>query len=197
MLVNVPTAMPLTTRQRRPRVDEASDWLERFHAGDRATLAAVYHDHVGTITAAVGRMVTGVDRETVVHDVFLRLLSREEVRRAFQGGSLGSWLVTVARNQAIDHLRHRSFEVPTGMHIDRGDQTVEHPDERLHARLLVAQFEREVLPPRWVGVFHARFLSQLDQSEAARRLGMSRTTLAYQEYRIRRLLRRFLLKGAL
>jgi RNA polymerase sigma-70 factor (ECF subfamily) len=50
-----------------------------------------------------------------------------------------------------------------------------------------------VLPPAWLDVFQARFIDHLSQCEAAARLGKRRTTLAYQELRIRRLLRKFLL----
>ena len=42
-------------------------------------------------------------------------------------------------------------------------------------------------------VFEARFVRQLTQREAASTLGISRTTLAYQEHRIRKLLRKHLL----
>jgi len=50
-----------------------------------------------------------------------------------------------------------------------------------------------VLPAKWATVFEARFVLGLDQRSAATRIGVSRTTLAYQEIQIRRLLRRFLL----
>jgi RNA polymerase sigma-70 factor (ECF subfamily) len=51
-----------------------------------------------------------------------------------------------------------------------------------------------VLPAKWDRVFVMRFLEQQDQPTAARSLGMARTTLAYQEYRIRKLLERFVLR---
>jgi DNA-directed RNA polymerase specialized sigma24 family protein len=60
--------------------------------------------------------------------------------------------------------------------------------------VLVARFRERVLPPRWEPVFRARFLEQLDQREAARQLGIPRTTLVYHERRIRALLRAFMLE---
>jgi len=57
------------------------------------------------------------------------------------------------------------------------------------------RFRDQVLPRKWQRVFVARFVEQQEQSAAARSLGMRRTTLAYQEYRIRRLLRRYVLRG--
>jgi RNA polymerase sigma-70 factor (ECF subfamily) len=54
---------------------------------------------------------------------------------------------------------------------------------------------RDILPKKWQRVFQKRFVEGLEQQEAADALDMSRTTLAYQEYRIRRLLQRFVLRG--
>ncbi|NPC78158.1 RNA polymerase subunit sigma-70, partial [Pyxidicoccus fallax] len=54
-------------------------------------------------------------------------------------------------------------------------------------------FRREHLPAKWAPVFEARFVRQLSQREAAAALGLHRTTLAYQELRIRSLLKKFLL----
>ena len=69
-------------------------------------------------------------------------------------------------------------------------------EDAAHARLLVDEFRRRHVPPAWQGVFELRFLQQLPQREAAARLSMSRTTLAYREIRLRRLLKRhFLSRG--
>ena len=48
---------------------------------------------------------------------------------------------------------------------------------------------------KWLRVFEVRFIQQLDQSEAARVLKISRTTLIYQEYRVRKLLNGYFLRG--
>jgi RNA polymerase sigma-70 factor (ECF subfamily) len=61
--------------------------------------------------------------------------------------------------------------------------------------LTLERFREQLVPAKWRRVFDARFLAQQDQPTAARALGMKRTTLAYQEYRIRRLLHRFVLRG--
>jgi len=41
--------------------------------------------------------------ETLVHEVFFRLLNDEPLRRGFRGGSFAAWLRVIARNQAIDY----------------------------------------------------------------------------------------------
>jgi RNA polymerase sigma-70 factor (ECF subfamily) len=173
------------------RDDDA--WLERFHAGDRAVLEDAYREHFALVHQAAGRVLDGANRETVVQEVFLRLLTSEPMRRTFRGGALGPWLKAVARNHAIDFRRRLARETEVD-EIDRV-RTSERMSERIEARILIDRFRKEVLPAKWLPVFEARFIQQLDQREAARSIGMSRTTLAYQELRIRSLLRTFLLEA--
>ncbi|MGC4117529.1 MAG: sigma-70 family RNA polymerase sigma factor [Myxococcales bacterium] len=176
----------------------ADRWLESFHAGEACALEACYREHFEVVDGAVGRLLRGADRETVVHEVFYRVVSDPRFRQSFRGGSLGAWLATVARNLATDHLRaqqrHRGVpldeagEIPEPQAADGGADAAE-------ARMLVDRFRAEVLPAKWARVFQARFIEQRDQRDAAKQLGMARTTLAYQELRIRSLLRKFLLRG--
>jgi RNA polymerase sigma-70 factor (ECF subfamily) len=177
---------------------DGSSWLERFHAGDRDVLEACYREQFRTVAQAVGQVLRGADQETVVHDIFVDLLANAASRRGFVGGAFGTWLGVVARNRAIDYWRrHRREETL--------DETVAQPassgsadrlEDDLGARLLIAQFRNEVLPAKWDAVFESRFLLGLDQREAARRLGISRTTLAYREAQVRRLLSRFVRRDA-
>ena len=168
--------------------------LARFHGGDRAVLEDVYRSHFESTFAAVGSVLSGADRETATHEVFFKLLYSETFRRSFQGGDMGAWLAVVARNHAIDYVRRRNRESPSGMNLERPDPDGDGIGRRTEARMLIDRFCREVLPPRWLGVFQTRFLDNLSQAEAASRLGTRRTTLAYQELRIRQMLRKFLLE---
>ncbi len=173
-------------------------WLESFRKGTAAVMTEVYTDYFACVDRAVGRVLAGADRETVIHEVFCRLLSDAELRAAFRGGSLRAWLGTVAHHHAVDYQRRRERERPVGDAHDVSTAgalpgaaaSAEGPVE---ARLLIARFRDEWLPPKWHGVFEARFLEQKPQVEAARALGMHRTTLVYQEFRIRQLLRKFFL----
>lgn len=165
------------------------EWLARFHEGRRATMEEVYREYFATVKRAIGTIVTGADGETVIHELFYRLLARAELRRSFRGGSLAAWLSTVARNQALDFRRRYRNEQVLGADDQAGSHEV---GPGIEARLLVAAFEKECLPSAWAPVFRARFVMQLSQREAAAELGLSRTTLAYQELRIRSLLRKFL-----
>jgi RNA polymerase sigma-70 factor (ECF subfamily) len=188
---------PLITRAvRSPATDEA--WLNGFHRGERAALARCYEDYVDTVTWAVRPIARGVDEETVVHDVFCRLFANEQARRSFTGGNFGAWIITVARRQAIDFRRrfHRE-QLTDSAEVHELAARAAPPDDRqeeLERNLWIGRFRDHVLPAKWAPVFRARFMEQLDQREAARRLGMHRTTLAYQEMRIRALLKKFVLE---
>jgi RNA polymerase sigma-70 factor, ECF subfamily len=182
-----------------PALADAADaqWLVGFHQGRRAHLERCYRECFPAVHRAVGRVLSGPDQETVVHEVFYRVLSREELRRSFHGGDLKAWLATVAVHLATDFVRRRQCErrILSTVHAEAQQQELapaEAPDESPgEAQRLVERFRQELLPAKWRAVFEARFLRQLSQRDAARELGMHRTTLAYQELRIRGLLSRF------
>ena len=76
----------------RPAPAQDMTWLERFHAGERALLEECYRDQFRVVELAVGKVLRGADKETVIHEVFLQLLARDELRRGFTGGSFAAWL---------------------------------------------------------------------------------------------------------
>jgi RNA polymerase sigma-70 factor (ECF subfamily) len=179
-------------------IDHQDAWLRAFHTGERACLERCYRDQLATVDRAVAAIVnTAADRETLVHEVFFRLLNEEALRRKFRGGSFSAWLRVVARNQAIDFARRRRIEVRLGDEAAGPAETTAASglEQKIDVRLTLERFRERVLPRKWHRVFTARFVEQQEQPAAARSLGMRRTTLAYQEYRIRKLLRRFVLRG--
>ena len=172
--------------------------LARLHAGERDFFGLLYRETYATVDATVGRVLRGADRETVVHELYFRLLSNAELRRNFVGGSMRSWLATLAHNLAVDFWRRHRRET----HLEERDapQPIDpmarQMEERAELNLFVERFRRDGLPEELWPLFHVRFVERVDQREAARRLGMPRTTLAYRELRIRRYLRAYLRKRA-
>ena len=174
-------------------------WLAALHDGERAVVEQCYREHYGTVAAAIARILTEADTETVTHEVFYRLLSDRGLRENFHGGSFGAWIARVATNRALDYrrrYRREQSELPEGAAapVDPG-AAADRADDELAARMLVDRFRRECLPPAWGAVFDARFLRHLPQRLAAKELGMHRTTLVYRESRIRALLTKFLLRA--
>src|SRR5262249_9495898 len=98
----------------RTKAEPRDPWLMAFHAGERSCMEACYRDYFETVERAVGTILHGADRETVVHEIFFRLLTEEVLRQRFGGGSLAAWLRVIARNQAIDHARRRRREISLG-----------------------------------------------------------------------------------
>jgi RNA polymerase sigma-70 factor, ECF subfamily len=168
-------------------------WILGFHRGDREAFESFYRDHFSSVDGAVGRILSGADKETVIHEVFCHVMASADVRRSFKGGSVGAWITTLARNRAIDFLRRRRFEEPVGSDPERfaAEPGAGDLERRAEARLLLERFRATLLPAKWEPVFEKRFVEELDQAEAARAIGISRTTLAYQEHKIRKLLRKF------
>jgi len=172
------------------------DWLDRFRAGERAVMRECYEEHFDAVMRAAGSVLRGADQENVAHDVFLRMISENEFRRKFGGGSFRSWISTVARNRAIDYARRHGREQAVAPEVAEGlaGGTSGRVAERAEARDLLERFRQARVPERWARVFEARFMQQLSQREAARSLGLRRTTLAYQEQQLRDRLRRFVLE---
>ncbi|MGD0679225.1 MAG: sigma-70 family RNA polymerase sigma factor [Polyangiaceae bacterium] len=158
-------------------------------------MSQFYEDYFITVERAVGRVLRGADKETVTHEVFFRVMSSADLRASFRGGSLGAWISIVARNCAIDFWRRHQREQPTSPFDENASWTSSTGsfEASVEARELFERFRRLRLPAKWRGVFEARFVMQLNQAEAARRLGIHRTTLLYQELRVRQLLRNFVL----
>ena len=179
-------------------IGEDAGWLDRFHGGDPRTMEECYRRHFATVERAIRDILTRQDGETIIHEVFSRLIATPDLRRSFRGGAFGAWIATVGRNLAIDYRRHLGREVSPES-APGGEDGEALPsatwEDAAEARILIARFRQEQLRPEWQGVFELRFLQQLPQREAASRLGINRTTLAYREIRIRRALKQFLLEG--
>ena len=173
-------------------------WLGAFHGGDRKVIERSYRDHYRTVAATVGRVLSEADAETVTHEVFYRLLSNRGLRENFEGGNFVAWLTRGGekqRDRPPPTLRARAKPSPEETASPPDGESAARPlDDELEAKRLIERFCRECLPVVWRPVFEARFLRHLSQRAAAAELGMHRTTLAYQEGRVRALLVEFLLR---
>lgn len=166
--------------------DDEHSWVTAFHRGDRSVLRECYLEHYQLVAHTVARYLSAADAETAVHEVFYKLIADASTRQNFTGGSFPAWLTRVASNHALRLAERTRREVSTDT-APAAD--VHDAQDELDAKLMIERFRREVLPAKWQQVFEVRFLRGLDQRSAANELGMFRTTLAYQELRIRALLR--------
>ena len=190
---NATFALPPMSRAAERTEDSA--WLEAFRRGDRAVIEECYRRYYDVVESAIGSLLGIADRETVIHEVFFRLLTDESMRASFNGQSLGAWLAAVGRNRALDLARRSRRESLVPHPVDVAPEV---PDAGSHddhvMRLLLERFRRDHLTPEWAPVFETRFIRQMSQREAARYLGMRRTTLAYRELQLVRKFKAFMLE---
>jgi RNA polymerase sigma-70 factor (ECF subfamily) len=78
--------------------------------GDRDAMRALYVRFAGGVLVYVGRIVPQRDAEDVTQQVFAKLLTELDRYRPGEA-PFAAWVLRVARNQAIDHVR-RSRLVP-------------------------------------------------------------------------------------
>lgn len=99
---------PLNTKQ---TADEDEVRLIQLASlGDAAALADLYDRHAPLLHSVLTQKLgDSAESEDIVHDVFLKL----HTKGALYNPSLGkpvAWLLTVARNMAVDRLRRRSIQ---------------------------------------------------------------------------------------
>ncbi len=173
-----------------PTSDDA-DLARRLRARDPTALAIVYDRHA----AAVHGLVLSVLRdpqlaEEVTHDVFLGLWQRPDAFDA-RRGTFPAWLLRVARNRAIDLLRHQRehpFSPATsdeGVAADPTQRLVDPdpgPPEQVLRRLARQDVQAALtrLSPDQSRLLHLAYFEGFTQREIAARLGRPLGTVKSQ-----------------
>ncbi len=84
---------------------EIEDLIAKVSLGDRAAFSALYDATSGKLFAVCLRVLKSrAEAEDTLQDVYLRIWHKAD-RYAVTGQSPMTWLITVARNLAIDRLR--------------------------------------------------------------------------------------------
>lgn len=169
--------------------------LESFYAGETSVLADVYRRNVARVERAVSRYCRGVDAENVIHDVFLSIIEKPDIRRQYKGGDIGAWLSTMAMKRAIDYLRskrrwtlldeHTSIEGSMEPIDEEG--SILHRDQRERLQEALASFAEEVLPTldeNLARIYELRIQEQHTPAEAVQALGIPRTTFISREQKL-------------
>lgn len=93
-----------------PLTNTDGDLIGRCRAGDEAAWRELVSRHARRVFGVVYRFTGRVDEaEDLTQEVFLKVF-QVMGRYQFEGGAFGGWLLTVARNHAIDHYRRRREE---------------------------------------------------------------------------------------
>ncbi len=148
----------------------------RLKRREPAAMAGLY-DRFGRVAYSVIYTIvrdSGI-AEDLVQETFLRVWNRMAAFDA-ERGALGPWLLTVARNRAIDHIRS------AGAHIARNTYELEereHPSHFLNAEqeMVTADEVRRIqaalasLNANQKRVIELAYFEGLSQSEMAEKLG--------------------------
>lgn len=135
--------------------------------GDSAAMQALYVRYAPGVRQYVSRIVPRQDAEDVTQEVFAKLLT-ELVRYRPGDAPFAAWVMRVARNLAIDHLR-RNRVIPCD-EVRSGDTS---PDEAARERGLSLRVALARLTPGQRHVLVLSHLVGLTPIEIAERLGVS------------------------
>ncbi len=152
-----------------------TELVKRLQSRDPQALAEIY-DRYGRIAySLILRVVRdGGIAEDLVQETFLRVWNRAQGFDA-ERGALGPWLLSIARNRAIDYLRSASGRERNAVEWEE----IDHPSLYIHmerdilasdnARVLRAALLK--LAPRQREVIELAYFEGLTQTEMAERMG--------------------------
>lgn len=149
--------------------------MARIAAGDAAALGELY-DRYGRVVFGVLYRLLGSPEpaEEVAQDAFHAVWRRADTYRPDRG-SVRTWLLTIARNAAIDWRRTKGKRIEREAAIDEAAELVEEQrvDDRVIAGLRAERVRAAVdsLPEEQRVVLSLAYWSGLSQAEIAERTG--------------------------
>jgi len=151
------------------------DLIGRLQRRDPQALAELYDRYGRLAYSLILRVVrdTGV-AEDLVQETFLRVWNRVQGFDA-EKGSIGPWLLAVARNRAIDYLRSTTGRARNSLELDATDHPALYND--MEKDLLVSDKARRIkaamlkLSPNQREVIELAYFEGLSQTEMAARMG--------------------------
>jgi RNA polymerase sigma-70 factor, ECF subfamily len=152
-----------------------TDLIIRLQRRDPQALAELYDRYGRLAYSLIFRVVrdTGV-AEDLVQETFLRVWNRVQGFDADKG-SIGPWLLAVARNRTIDYLRSTTGRARASLELE----TTEHPAlyTDMEKDLLVSDKTRRIqaamqkLSPNQREAIELAYFAGLSQTEMAERMG--------------------------
>jgi len=151
------------------------DLVERLQRRDAEALAELYDRYGRLVFSLIIRVVRDAGMaEDLVQETFLRVWNRV---RAFDSekGSIGPWLLAVARNRAIDYIRSAGGRERNALEFEETDHPALYTN--MEQGLLQSDQARRVkaamgkLPDNHRQVIELAYFEGLSQTEKAERLG--------------------------
>ena len=155
--------------------EDDTNLVARMQRRDPQALAELYDRYGGVTYSLILRVVrdTGI-AEDLVQETFLRVWNRVSGFDA-QKGSIGPWLLAVARNRAIDYLRSAGGRERNAVEYEETDHPSLYCD--MEKDILASDKARKVksaidkLPANYRQVIELAYFEGLSQTEMAERMG--------------------------
>jgi len=155
--------------------EDDTNLVARMQGRDPRALAELYDRYGRVVYALILRVVrdTGI-AEDLVQETFLRVWNRVHGFDA-QKGSIGPWLLAVARNRAIDYLRSAGGRERNSVEYEETDHPALYTD--MEKDILASDKARVVksamdkLSPNQRQVIEMAYFEGLSQTEMAERMG--------------------------
>jgi RNA polymerase sigma-70 factor (ECF subfamily) len=173
--------------------DQLAVWelVRRAQAGDPEGFGGLYDRYVDVVFRFLyHRVGDRATAEDFTSETFVRALRRID-SLSFQGRDVGAWLVTIARNIVLDHVKSSRYrlEVTTADMRD-ADQATDGPEEAVLQRLTTTELMAGVaqLSEDQQECLSLRFLQGLSVAETAAAMGKKEGAVkALQHRAVRRL----------
>ena len=152
-----------------------ADLARRLRDRDPKAMSELYDRYGRLVYSLIFRVVRNTaSAEDLTQETFLRIWNRAQAFDADRG-SLGAWIVTIARNRAIDHIRsadgRHSARTVELAHAEHPGNFAKFEDSALsldRSRRLKAAFEK--LTPSQKTVIELAYYEGLSQTEMAERM---------------------------
>jgi RNA polymerase sigma-70 factor (ECF subfamily) len=179
---------------REPSPEELQQWMERIRGGDPDALEALFRAMYAPLCGFARTFVRSASAaEDVIEDTFLKLWTYRE--RLSVRGSVKSYLLTIVRNAALDHLSRRRTEaqrteaIPAD-HRWRQAAVVNEAEEHLLTEEVSERLQRAIdaLPARTRQTYVLYYHHHMSYAEIARAMSVSVRTVENQLARSLRIL---------
>lgn len=149
---------------------EDSRLLSAIQSGNQEAMASFFDRYSGLVYSVAMRVLNDSgDAEDVMQEIFIQIW-QDPGKFVAGRGSLGGWLVVVARNRAIDRLRRRKPTDPLELFVLPSSVNLERESE--HALLLERiRAAMATLPLEQRKSLELAFFDGLSQSEIAEKTG--------------------------
>jgi RNA polymerase sigma-70 factor (ECF subfamily) len=155
--------------------------IARLQRRDPQALAELYDFYGKMAYSLVLRVVRDkAIAEDLVQETFLRVWNRVHSMDC-EKGSIGPWLLAIARNRAIDYLRSSAGRERNAVELDEADHAPLY--HRMEAEILLSDQARRVkaamdkLAPNYRTVMELAYFEGLSQSEMAAKMGQPLGTI--------------------